>query len=204
MSARVDDRCIQWTENKTACFFRAQPQRMLADAKKQCKVGKKAKQYITLAFIANAVGGKEVPTVVGKAASPRCFKGLKDKKNPLGVPYYSNAKAWMNSDVMLDDLTKNNQSLVKQKRNVVFFLDNVTSHPTELSKKFSHIRVIFLPKNTTSCLQALNAGTCISSKTTQCSVKRFLSHIRTFAHINGSLVTASEIIKLVHMLTATR
>ena len=44
MSARVDDRCMQWTEDKTACFFRALPQRMLADAKKQCKVGKKAKQ----------------------------------------------------------------------------------------------------------------------------------------------------------------
>ena len=118
-----------------------------------------------------------MPTVVGKAASPRCFKGLKDKKNSLGVPYYSNAKAWMNSDVMLDDLTKNNQNLLKQKRSVVFFLDNVTSHPTEPSKKFSHIRVIFLPKNTTSCLQALNAGTCVSSKTTQCSIKRFLLHI---------------------------
>ena len=54
--------------------------------------GRKAKQQITLAFIANAAGGKEVSIVTGKAASPRCFKGLKDKKNPLGVPYYSNAK----------------------------------------------------------------------------------------------------------------
>ena len=64
----------------------------------------------------------------GKAASPRCFKGLKDKKNPLGVPYCLNAKAWMNSDIMFDVLTKTNQKLAQQKRNVVLFLDNASSH----------------------------------------------------------------------------
>ena len=47
-------------EHETACFFRALPERTLADAKKQCKGGKKAKQRITLAFIVNAAGGKEV------------------------------------------------------------------------------------------------------------------------------------------------
>ena len=97
-----------WNEDETACFFQALPERTLADAKKQCKGGKKAKQRITLVFIANAAGGKEVPIVIGKVASPRCFKGLQDKKNPLGVPYYLNAKAWMNSDIMFDVLTKIN------------------------------------------------------------------------------------------------
>ena len=33
-----------WNEDETACFFRALPERTLADAKKQCKGGKKAKQ----------------------------------------------------------------------------------------------------------------------------------------------------------------
>ena len=70
--------------------------------------GEESKQRITLAFIVNAAGGKEVPIVIGRAASPRCFKGLRDKKNPLGVPYYLNTKAWMNSDIMFDVLTKTN------------------------------------------------------------------------------------------------
>ena len=134
------------------------PERTLAGAKKQCKGGKKAKQRITLAFMVNAAGGKEVPIMVGKAASPRCFKGLEDKKSPLGVPYYSNAKLWMNSDIMFDVLTKTNRKLAQQKRIVVLFLDNVSSHPPKLSKKFSHIEVIFLPKNTTSRLQPLDAS----------------------------------------------
>ena len=94
-----------------------------------------------------------MPIVVGKVASPRCFKSLKDKKNPLGVPYYSNYKAWMNSDIMCDILIKTNRKLVKGKRKMVLFMGNVSSHPPELSRKFTHIRVIFLPINTTSRLQ---------------------------------------------------
>ena len=160
--------------------------------------GKKAKQRITLAFIVNAAGGKEVPIVVGKAASPRCFKGLKDKKNPLGVPYYSNAKAWMNSDIMFDVPTKTNKKLAQQKRNVVLFLDNVSSHPPELSKKFSHIKVIFLPKNTSSRLQPLDAGIIKNFKVQY----RKLLVAHTLAQIDGSSLTASEITKSVHILTA--
>ena len=109
-------------------------------------------------FIANATGRKVVPIVIRKAPSPRCFNGLKGKKNPRSVPYYSNSKAWMNSDVMCDILSKTNQQLAKKKRKVVLFMDDVSSHPPELSGKFSHIRVIFLPKNTTSRLQPLDAG----------------------------------------------
>ena len=91
-----------------ACFFRALPERTLADAKKDCKGGKKAKLRITLAFMVNAAGGKEMPIVIGRAASPRCFKGIRDNNNPLDVPYYANRKAWMNSEIMLDVLAKLN------------------------------------------------------------------------------------------------
>ena len=62
----------------------------------------------------NAAGGKEMPIVIGKAASPRCFKGIRDKNNPLGVPYYANCKAWMNSEIMLDVVRKLNRRLVQQ------------------------------------------------------------------------------------------
>ena len=141
-----------------------------------------------------------MPIVIGKAASPRCFKGLKDKKNPLGVPYYLKAKAWMNSDIMFDVLTKTNRKLAQQKRNVVRFLDYVSSHPPELSKKFSHIKVIFLPKNTTSHVQPLDAGIIKNFKVQY----RELLVAHTLAQIDGSSLTASEITKSDHILTAIR
>ena len=48
--------------------------------------------------------------------------------------------------------------MVKKERNVILFLDNDTVHPISLVDKFSNIKVVFLPKNTISCLQPLDAG----------------------------------------------
>ena len=107
-----------------------------------------------------------MPIVIGKSASPWCFKGTRDKKMPLGVPYYSNAKALMDSVIMLDILNKINRKLARQKRKVILFLDNVSSHSPDLVGKFSHIKVVFLPKNTTSRLQPLDV----------CIIKNFKAH----------------------------
>ena len=189
-----------WNEDETACFYRALPDKTLAEAKNQCTGGKKAKIRVTLAFIVNAEGEKELPIVIGKAASPRCFKGLKDKKNPLGIPYYNNAKAWMDSVIMDDILTKCNKRLVQQDRKVILFLDNVSSHNPDLCDKFSNIKVVFLPKNTTSRLQPLDAGI----------IKNFKVHYKkklvryAFAQINGTSATATDIMKKIDVLTAIR
>lgn len=44
----------------------------------------------------------------------------------------------------------------KQRREVLLFWDNATSHPTDLLLK--NIKLIFLPPNTTSCCQPLDQG----------------------------------------------
>lgn len=76
----------------------------------------KAKEMLTIAFFANAAGGREQPTVIRKAAKPRCFKGIvKDPNKPEGIPYYSNSKAWMNTEVMTDILTVLKKRLVSRK-----------------------------------------------------------------------------------------
>ena len=103
-----------------------------------------------------------MPIVIGRAASPRCFKGITDKSKQLAVPYYSNAKAWVDSAIMSDILSKLNQKFVHQNRKVLLFLDNVSSHSPDLVGRFSNITVIFLPKNTTSRLQPLDAGVALS------------------------------------------
>ena len=184
-----------WNEDETACFFRALPDKTLAEAERQCKGGKKAKNQLTLAFFVNAAGEKELPIVIGKAASPRCFKGMKNKK-----PYYHNKKAWMDSTIMIDILSNFNKKLAQQQQNILLFLDNVSSHTPELSEMFSHINVIFLPKNTTSRLQPLDAGI----------IKNFKVHYRkklithALAQIGSTSATATEIAKQVDVLHAIR
>ena len=47
-----------WNVDESGCFFRALPDRTLAEKKTICKGDKKAKQRITILFTANAAGGK--------------------------------------------------------------------------------------------------------------------------------------------------
>ena len=56
------------------------------------------------------------PIVIGKSANLRCFKGLRDKSNPHGLPYHSNSKAWMNKDIMTTIVTKLNAKMKERRK----------------------------------------------------------------------------------------
>lgn len=192
-----------WNTDETGCFYRALPDKTLSDKKKECRGGKKAKERLTISFFANAAGEKEPPIIIGKSASPRCFKGLRDKATPHGLPYFSNKKAWMNMDIMDAILIKLNRRMVRERRNIILLMDNVSSHSPDLKEKFSNIKVVFLPVNTTSRLQPLDAGI----------IKNFKVHYRrllvkhTLAKINdasGEVMNASSICKSVNVLLAIR
>ena len=64
----------------------------------------------------------------------------------------------MNSEIMSDVLKRLDRKMKMQSRNVVLFLDNGTSHRESIEKNLSNIKLVFLPKNTTSRLQPLDAG----------------------------------------------
>ena len=189
-----------WNEDETGCFYRALPEKTLAEKKKECRGGKKSKERITVAFFVNSAGGKELPIVIGKYAKPRCFKGIRDASKPAGIPYFSNAKAWMNMDIMNSILSILNRRLKREKRNILLLLDNVSSHDPALKSKFSNIKVVFLPKNTTSKLQPLDAGI----------IKNFKVHYRrlllqhTLSKVDATHLSASEIAKSIDILTAIR
>lgn len=178
-----------WNTDETGCFYRTLPNKTLANMKKECRGGKMSKERLTIAFFVNAAGEKEPPVIIGKSASPRCFNGLRDKMNPHWLPYYSNPKAWMNMEIMRAVLAKLNRQMVRQGRKILLLLDNVSSHSPDLKESFSNIKVVFLPKNTTSRLQPLDAGI----------IKNFKVHYRkllvrhTLAEINDSDSNASTI-----------
>ena len=146
--------------DETGVFFKALPDRGLAEKKKKAKGGNKSKQRMTAAFFVSADGGKVCdPIVIWKAKQPRCFKRLPaGKRTPTGVQYFSDPKSWMQTHIMEAVLTKLDKQMNQEGRNVVLFLDNATVHPTTLGDDLTNIKIRFLPKNTTSKLQMLDAG----------------------------------------------
>ena len=144
-----------WNADETGLFWRALPDKSLSMKKGRCKGGKYAKQRITVLLIANALGEKEPPIIIGRSLTPRCFKNVKDTRRPCGSYYYANKKAWMDSELMEEILRTLNRKCAAEDHKILLFIDN---HPESFSDCFSHVQIVFLPKNTTSKLQPLDAG----------------------------------------------
>lgn len=189
-----------WNMDESGCFFKALPERGLVQKGQQSKGGKKSKQRFTVAFFVNAAGEKvDEPIVIGKSKVPRCFKKLKDPSRPADVHYFANPKSWMTSEIMVAVLTRLNRKLSSEKRKVILFLDNATCHPESMKDQYSHIKVVFLPKNTTSRLQPLDAGIIQNFKVKY--RKKLVKHV--LARINDGH-SATDIVKSVSILQAIR
>ena len=148
-----------WNMDESGCFFKALPDAGLVQKGKQAKSGKKSKQRFAIAFFVSAAAQKiDKPIVIWKNKLPRCFKGLRDPSRPGNVHYFSNSKSWMTSEIFETVLSKFNRKLVFENRKVIPFLENATCHPESIDDKFANIKIVFLPKNTISRLQSLDAG----------------------------------------------
>ena len=64
----------------------------------------------------------------------------------------------MVSEIMDSVLTKINRKMAVAKGNILLFMDNAPCHPENFVVSYSSMKVVFLPKNTTSRLQSLDAG----------------------------------------------
>ena len=147
-----------WNADETGLFWRALPDKSLSVKKGRWKGGKYVKQRITVLLIVNALGEKEPPIIIGRSLTPTCFKNVKDKRRPCGSYYYANKKAWMDSELIEEILRTLNRKCAAEDRKILLFIDNAPSHPESLSYCFSHVQIVFLPKNTTAKLQPLDAG----------------------------------------------
>ena len=110
--------------------------------------------------------------------------------------YYSQKKAWMTGDIVL---TAFNNKLRVQKRSVLLLLDNAGCHPEDIEGKFSNIKIVFLPANTTSKLQPLDLGIICHFKS---HYRRLL--LRYVITKIDSTSCASEVVKCIDVLTAIR
>lgn len=88
-----------YNADESGLFFRLLPDRTFVAASEKTAPGRKvAKERVTFMLCANADGSHKLnPLVIGKSASPRCFKGF---NNPL--EYTSSSKAWMTSQLFFN------------------------------------------------------------------------------------------------------
>ncbi len=144
--------------DETGLFLHALPDRGFAQKSWSCKGGKKSKQRVTNALFVSASGHKGKPVFIWKSGNPRCLRGF--DKPCLPVSYYSQSikHGCLEKSLKTIMLTKLNRRLFKSNQNILLLMDNAGCHPEELVSKFSNIKIIFLPANTTSALQPLNLG----------------------------------------------
>lgn len=120
---------------------------------------KKMKDRITFLPFANADGTEKLELmIIGRAARPRPFK--KKSGAQMGFDYYSNTKAWMTSALFHEWLKRFSIFISKTPgRKGALLLDNCSTHGSaESLPKLSNVEIIFLPPNTTSKVQPLDAG----------------------------------------------
>ena len=105
----------------------------------------------------------------------------------------------MTSEVIEAVLARFNRKLILEDRKVILFLYNATCHPESMIGQFLQIKIVFLPKNTTSRLQPLDAGIILNFKVKYRKrlVKCVLAKIQEDA-------STTQIVKGVDVLVAIR
>jgi hypothetical protein len=125
---------------------------------------KKNKERLSIALCANADGSHKLNLlVIGKYANPRCFKNVKIDNLP--IMYRSNSKAWMLATLFqewLQDFDRRVYQKHKGQR-VLLLLDNCSSHKPD-GLTLQCVDVHFLPPNTTSKIQPMDAGIIVAFK----------------------------------------
>lgn len=158
----------------------------------------KSKHRVTIAFVVSACGISESqPIVIWQSENPCCFKGI--NKSSLPVRYYHQPKSWMTGEIMRDLLASLNRRLRSSGRSVLLLMDNAGCHPEDLREKFSNIKIVFLPANTTSKFQPLDLGIINNFKVHY--RKLLMQHVLS---VMEECTSASEILKRVTVLQALR
>lgn len=173
--------------NADGAFFKCLPDKTLTLKGDPCNGGKNSKERLTVLLCTNSSGKDKLkPLVIGKSKKPRCFKNV----STLPTDYTANKKAWMNGKVFGDWLKQTNNAMKKKRKHILLFIDNCTAHGD--IPALTNIKVMFLPKNTTSKLQPLDQGIIQNFKTKYRKnvVRQFLNDLECQSPTNISVLDA--------------
>jgi hypothetical protein len=141
---------------------RLEPDRTLAT--KRLAGRKVNRERLSIALCANADGSHKLnPLIIGKFERPRCFKNIKIHTMPM--TYRHNAKAWMITSIFQEWIQGFDRQvgLKHQGQRVLLLLDNCSSHKLGgITLRYTDVH--FLPPNTTSKIQPIDAGVIMSFK----------------------------------------
>jgi len=115
---------------------------------------KKSKDRVSLIVCANAVGSHKIPcALIGKPKAPAC---IKHRRWP--VPYFIQAKAWMDAETCWKWFNEVFILEVKKRtgRQVLLLLDNAPGHFQAFER--DNVRIVFFPPNCTSWKQPCDMG----------------------------------------------
>ncbi|XP_007441153.2 tigger transposable element-derived protein 1-like [Python bivittatus] len=150
--------------DETELYWKRMPERTYIHSEVQATPGCKAfKDRITLLLGGNVAGFKLKPFLIHKSEIPCEFKNVSE--HTLPIYFRSNWKAWM-TDVLFEDWFMN--CFIPQVKEyccqkgipfkILLLLDNAPGHPPHLKSLHPDLKVVYLPKNTTSFLQPMNQG----------------------------------------------
>ncbi|XP_019391383.1 PREDICTED: centrosomal protein of 89 kDa isoform X4 [Crocodylus porosus] len=151
--------------DETDLFWKRMPSRTYIFREEKSMPGfKVSKDRLTLLLGGNAAGDfKLKPLLVYHSENPRALKGY--LKSSLPVIWKSNKKAWVTISVFQSWFrdyfcpavekycAENNLS-----HKALLILDNAPGHPTTLDDLSDNVKVVFLPRNSTSIIQPMDQG----------------------------------------------
>ena len=141
---------LVFNADETALFVHCLPSTSYLPPGSSTSGLKMSKKRLTVMLCASNSGKKLLPAIIGTAKKPRNYH-----PNP-NIRYFSNKTAWMTGDIFTEWLKELDENLCKKGEKILLFVDNCPSHIVKSELK--NVKVEFLPKNTTSMLQPLDAG----------------------------------------------
>jgi hypothetical protein len=150
-------RIFNWDE--TGLFYRAMPQYTLAGHDDTGAGTKADKSRITCVLSVNGDGTNSSIVLIGKSKNPHGTN--MDFWRRQGIRYFSNSTAWMTKTIFLTLLSDFDASISEP---AILLLDNFSGHSIDDVQQFTNVLPVFLPPNTTSKTQPLDAGIIASFK----------------------------------------
>ncbi|XP_004386991.1 tigger transposable element-derived protein 1-like [Trichechus manatus latirostris] len=149
--------------DETGLFWKRLPDRTFISLEEKSALGfKAARDLLTLLLGSNAAGDfKLKPLLVYPSENPRALKGF--SKPNLPVVWRSHKKAWVTMSLFQEWFVHFFCPAVERycaqnglPYKALLILDSAPGHPGNLDDLSDHVRVEYLPKNTTALIQPMN------------------------------------------------